>query len=133
MIDFERVFQQYGKNNDLTAKMIGNTMFKNVTDEEWDALVELTDSPLGIILQKIQYEIFSYYTEKMLNELRAATCANKSVDASIYGGLLEGIYESSLRTLSAEGRRRQQNREKESKRNNTKLSPDSVRKAGPRL
>jgi len=133
MINFQKIFEQYGQSNDLTAKMIGGTMFKNITDEEWDTLVEMSHGPLGIVLQRIQDEIFSYYTEKLLNETRMAACANKNVDASIYGGLLEGIYESSLRTLCEEGRRRQQNRKKETGRNKAKLPANTPRQVGPRL
>lgn len=111
MIDFNRLRKEVVNRNQDIAKIVSTVMFKNITDEDWRMLLEFEKSPFGIILQGIQDEIYNYYVGKLVSELQASTQMNRQVDASIYGGILEGINESSLRTLCEEGRRRRKNKE----------------------
>lgn len=119
MIDFSRLRKEVNQKNMDIAKIISNVMFKNTTDEDWQMLLEFEKSPFGLTLQMIQDEIYNYYVTKLIGELQASTQVNRQVDASIYGGILEGIHESSLRTLCEEGRRRRKNRERQESRNKT--------------
>lgn len=109
-IDFDRLNKQIAQN-------VTNLMYENITDEEWATLAENRNSPFYLLIEKIQDEIYNYYVSKLIGELQAATKVNKQVDASIYGGILEGIYESNIRTLCEEGCKRQENRTKENLRN----------------
>lgn len=99
--------------NQAIAHNLNTTMFKNITDDEWDVILEHKGTMIAIILQKIQDEIYNYFAVDLLQKLHLSTKANKKVDAEIYGGLLEGIYNASYRTLYEEGRKRQENRQKE--------------------
>lgn len=85
-------------------------MFKNITDEDWATITENENNPLFHAIEKIQNEIYNYYVTKLLNDLKLATKANKNVDASIYGGVLSGIEDASLRAICQEGHKRQENR-----------------------
>jgi hypothetical protein len=121
MIDFERLRREVGKKNEDIAKIVSNVMYKNVTDEEWQIILEAKGTMFANILQKIQDEQYNYYVSKLITELQAATKCNREVDASIYGGLLEGIYESSYRTIYEEGCKRQKIRQEKDSRDQKKL------------
>lgn len=104
------------KLNEAIAHNLNTTMFKNITDDEWDILIEHKGTVIGSVLQKIQDEIYNYFAVDLLQKLHLATKANKKVDAEIYGGLLEGIYNASFRTLCEEGGRRQENKKRKDNR-----------------
>ncbi|MFX0022187.1 MAG: hypothetical protein ACFE9S_07660 [Candidatus Hermodarchaeota archaeon] len=106
MINFNRLRKEVNQRNAEIAKIVSNVMFKDVTDEDWQILLEFEKSPFGQTLQMIQDEIYNYYVGKLIGELQASTQVNRQVDASIYGGQLEGIRESSLRALCDEARKR---------------------------
>lgn len=121
MIDFNRLRKEVGKRNEEIAKIVSNVMYKNITDGEWKIILEMKGSMFANILQKIQDEQYNYYVGKLISELQAATQHNRQVDASIYGGILEGLYESNYRTLYQEGLKRQRNRQEKDSRNQKKL------------
>lgn len=107
--------------NEAIAHNLNTTMFKNITDDEWNVILEHKGTMVAIILQKIQDEIYSYFALDLLQKLHLSSKANKDVDASIYGGLLEGVYNASYRTICEEARKRQENRERKNLRDQKKL------------
>ena len=113
MINFNKLRESVNNKNQEIAKIVSNVMFKNVEKEDWQLLLEFEKSPFGLILQIIQDEIYDYYVSKLIGELQASTQANRQVDASIYGGLLEGIREASLDNLCNEARKRKTLSEKD--------------------
>lgn len=100
------------KLNEAIAHKLNSTMFRNITDEEWDLILEHRGTAIAIVLQKIQDEIYNYFAVDLLQKLHLSTKANKKVDAEIYGGLLEGIYNASYRTICEEGSKRKKDRER---------------------
>ncbi len=107
--------------NQAIAHNLNTTMFKNITDDEWDVILEHRGTVIATVLQKIQDEIYNYFAVDLLQKLHLATKANKKVEAEIYGGVLEGVYNASYRVLCEEGRKRQGNRERKNIRDQKKL------------
>lgn len=107
--------------NEAIAHNLNTTMFKNITDDEWNIIIEHEKTAIGLVLQKIQDEIYNYFALDLLQRLHFSTKTNKDVDATIYGGLLEGIYNASYRTLCQEGHKRKEDRERKNPGNQKKL------------
>jgi hypothetical protein len=110
-IDFKRLSQEIGKRNKQVAKIMSNDMFKSITDSEWATVLEAENDPVLGIVQKIQDCIYNYYVTKLISQLHEVVQANKNVDASIYGGILEGLYESNIKTIIQESCKRQKDRQ----------------------
>ena len=112
-IDFRRLSQEISKRNKQVAKIMSNDMFKSITDSEWATVLEAENDPVLGIVQKIQDCIYNYYVTKLISQLHEVVQANKNVDASIYGGILEGLYESNIKTIIQESYKRQKDRQEE--------------------
>lgn len=119
ILNLKQLSSDIEKYNKQVAKNLSNDKFKNITDDEWNILIEHKGTAIWEVLQKIQDEIYSHYVVQLLSKLQEATQHTIKVDASIYGGLLEGIYESNIRTLFQEGRKRKENRERKNSGNKT--------------
>lgn len=113
LINFKHLREEVDKRNQQIAKMLNNDMFKDITEYEWDTLLEAKNGPILAIITKIQDCIYNHHVSELVGKLHISAYQNKDVDAGIYGGLLQGCYESHIENILNEGAKRQAKRKSE--------------------
>jgi hypothetical protein len=99
--------------NEILARLYGNSMFKHVSDEEWESINQLNEGYPGIeILIKVQNDIIKWYEEDLVNQLRLAARGGKSVNTDIISGILEGANAISIENILHKASNRQKNRQR---------------------